>query len=151
MQACAEITHLFFKPYNYGIMRSRLERNYTLHTEIAWNVFIRITHDSKVVERISMRINTYKYVQLLSFKSNNYVPIPALWMRINMFLERIYTHLYVFIHIYTYLYIFICICRHVKVYNAKEQFCNVLVKNNNGILTIMAFWPKLYKIAKQNL
>ena len=132
---------MFFKPYNYGIMRSRLERNYALRTEIAWNVFIRITHDSKVVERISMCINTYKYVQLLSFKLNNYVPIPILWMRIHMFLERIYT----------YLYIFICICRHVKVYNAKEQFCNILVKNNNGILTIMAFWPKLYKIANQNL
>ena len=60
-QACAENAQ-FFCLYNYGIMHSSLERNYTLRTEIAWNVFIRITHDSKVVKRISMRINTYKDV-----------------------------------------------------------------------------------------
>ena len=65
-QACAEITHLFFNPYNYGIMRSRLEHNYTLRTVIAWNIFIHVTHDSKVVERISMRINVTEWNKKLS-------------------------------------------------------------------------------------
>ena len=49
-------------------MHSRLERNYTLRTKIAWNVLYHITHDSKVEEHISLHINAYKYVQLLSFK-----------------------------------------------------------------------------------
>ena len=57
-----------FCPYNYGKMHSRLEWKYTLRTKIAWNLLYHIKHDSKVEERISMRINTYKNVQLLSFK-----------------------------------------------------------------------------------
>ena len=50
----------FFCSYNYGIMRSRPEQKYILHTKIAWNVFYHITDDSKVEEHISMCINKYK-------------------------------------------------------------------------------------------
>ena len=53
---CGEYANIFC-PYNYGIMRSRLERKYTLRTKIAWNVLYHIMHDSKVEELISMHMN----------------------------------------------------------------------------------------------
>ena len=66
-QACSENKQIFFAR-KIMVMRSRLERKYTLRAKIAWNLLYHITHDSKVEERISMRINMYEYVQLLSFK-----------------------------------------------------------------------------------
>ena len=91
-QACAENTK---KSDNYGIICSRLERNYTLHMKISlerilpyhvgkqcWGTYLNAWEHK----------NLYNYMKLHSFKWNNCVPIPTFWMFQNIFI-RICRHL----------------------------------------------------------
>ena len=47
---------------SYGIMGSRLERDYTLRMKVSLDVLYHITHDTNVEEQIWMHDNAYKYV-----------------------------------------------------------------------------------------
>ena len=71
-QACANTQK---KSDNYGIMQSRLEcKLYAPHEDKSWTYYTisrMIAMLRYILERMIMRINTYKYVQLLSFKSDN--------------------------------------------------------------------------------
>ena len=130
----------FFVKYNYGIIHSRLEQKYLLHTKIASNVLYHITRDSKVKERISMHINMYNLVYIgikmwnyLASNPNNYVPMP-----LNIYVMIVNAFQNVFIAIYMHLHAFIhtcMVCTIIKgIVMQRDAFLRFWSK------AIMAFW-----------